>query len=145
MYEKWYGLSHATCTDERGWSILQLSGEFQRLSAPVPRYQFNGATSDIEPRLSEFLSSWSKVRSESSDAFTCCQNLITRLNDAAKSAKSARSSVNYSTVEESIKQRLEEAKAEEWTVREVCLRREKRWRLTIQLNQLDPSVKQVLT
>lgn len=66
-----------------------------------------------------------------------------RLKDAEKSAKSASSGVNYSSAEESIEQRLEEGKAMEWKVREICLKREKRWKLALQFNQLAPSVDKV--
>ena len=125
-------------------SPLQLTEEFARLSSPVPHGQFNGSTSDVEPRLSSFLASWSKVCSESSVVFECCQDLVKRLKDAEKSAKSARSSVNYSSAEESIEHRLEEGKAVEWKVREICLKREKRWKLTLQFNQLGPNVDKVL-
>ena len=123
--------------------ILQLSEEFSRLSAPVPHGQFNGSTSDVEPRLTSFLASWSKVRSESSAAFECCRDLMRRLKDAEKSAKSAGSSVKYSSAEESIERRLEEAKGVEWKVREICLKREERWKLALQFNQLEPDVDKV--
>ena len=66
-----------------------------------------------------------------------------RLNDATKSAESAGSSVDYSSAVASIEQRLEEAKTLEEKVREVCLKREKRWRLSIQLDQLGPDIDKV--
>ena len=109
----------------------------------MPRGDFNGSTNEIEPRLSSFLASWSKVRSESSAAFGCCQDLVRRLRDAEKSAKSAGSSVIYSSAVESIERRLEEGKTIEWKVREICLKREKRWKLALQFNQLEPSVDKV--
>lgn len=68
-----------------------------------------------------------------------------RLEDAEKSAKSAGSSVSYSSVMESIERRLEEGKSLEWKVREVCLKREKRWKLALQFNQLEPNVDKVIS
>ena len=66
-----------------------------------------------------------------------------RLKDAEKSAKSAGSNVNYSAAESGIERRLEEGRAVEWKVREICLRREKRWKLALQFNQMEPSVDKV--
>lgn len=75
--------------------------------------------------------------------FTCCEKLIARLNEATKSAESAGSSLNYALATESIERRLEEARSLERKVEEVCLKREKRWNLTIQLHELGPSVDKV--
>lgn len=122
---------------------FQLTEQFHRLSAPLPPGQFDGIASDVEPRLSAFLLSWSKVSNECSSVFSHCQELVKRLNDASESAKSAKSSVDYSAVKESIERRLGEARELEAKVREVCLKREKRWKLSIQLCQLGPSVNQV--
>ena len=123
---------------------FQLTEQFHRLSAPLPPDQFDGVASDVEPRLSAFLLSRSKVNSECSSVFSHCQELVKRLNDASESAKSAKSSVDYSAAKESIERRLGEARELEGKVKEVCLKREKRWNLSIQLCQLGPSVDQVL-
>ena len=123
--------------------LRQLSEALHDVGAPLPRDQFEGTASDVEPHLSAFLTLWSKVRCEFSEACSCCQELIKRLNDASRSAESAGSSVNYSSAEESIRQCLEEAKVLEEKVREVCVKRERRWNLSIQLEQLGPSVDKV--
>ena len=68
---------------------------------------------------------------------------MTRLDVATKSAESAGTSVDYSSAVTSIEQRQEETKSLEEKVREVCHKREKRWRLSIQLDQLGPNVDKV--
>jgi hypothetical protein len=68
---------------------------------------------------------------------------VRRLRDAEKSAKSAGSSMSYSGAVEGIERRLEEGRAVEWKVREECLKREKRWKLALQFNQLEPNVDKV--
>lgn len=121
----------------------QLIEEFSRLSASVPRGQFIGSTNDVEPHLSSFLTSWSKVRSQSSTTFGCATDLVRRLKDTEKSAKSAGLALDYSIARESIEGRLEEVKVVEKKVTEICLKREKRWKLSLQFDQLGPSVDKV--
>ncbi len=51
--------------------------------------------------------------------------------------------MNYATALVAMRERLEQRRAEKGNVDEVCDRREKRWNLTIKLNQFKKDVKKV--
>ena len=78
------------------------------------------------------------------DALSSGVVLINRLEDASRSSRAGTNSpVNYSAALAGLREKLERLRGERGEVDEVCDRRERRWSLKIQLNQLKEDVHKV--
>lgn len=124
-------------------TFLQLEALLKSLVVPITREKFDGPSSTIEPLLLEFQSLCSRAKKTSSTVHHQWVELRERLGNASALGKEAGSKVDYSAEEArevKMDEDLQRKEAEVWAE---CARRERRWQLTVQLNQFEPDVDKV--
>lgn len=104
---------------------------------------FDGSTSDVEVQLEHYQSQRATVLSLATDAYQWSELLKRRLEEATKAARDVQTVLDYSASLEFLETKMNEVRAEEQKVLEVFFRRERRWILSIQYDQLGPDVEKV--
>ncbi len=104
----------------------------------------------IEPRLVEFQGLWARSKKLASNTHNLFQDLQERLEQASSSAgtkggvaEQDRGVVDYAGPREALEVRENGLRVEEERVWSSCEQRERRWNLTVHLNQLEPDVEKV--
>ena len=113
------------------------------LSTPVPREKFDGPSSVVEPLLMDFQAQWGRARKLSDSTHHHCNALLEKVGGALVTAREAGSLVDYSGAEQAMERREAGLRVEEERVWSECERRERRWNLTLYLNQFEPDVEKV--
>jgi hypothetical protein len=117
---------------------VQVKASLDTLASPIPRENFKGPQSVIEPLLAGFQAQWALVREAAVDTHAHGQELVKALGKG-----SGVIAVDYTKVKGGIEVKEHTLTALEEGVWQVCEKREHRWKLAIQLNQFEPDVDEV--
>jgi hypothetical protein len=126
-------------------SHQMLLAELEKLVEPVDREQFTGLPSSLEKRQVEFGERKGKVDELATQCYDHTSSLMRQLEGVMRSSRDAGHPVSYTNTIRSVQQVLVELKEEKEKVDEVCMRRHRRWSLSLQLDRLHKDTEKFVT